>query len=243
MDQNKFMIRTSYLERNEQYVQANRESKYQYKNLPNTSSFSQSTHEGSRVQNKMIEDLQWLQSKVSSLNVTFEKFDNMLHQFNAELAQVNTEKNNMADEIAELKDSIYFIHNSLDHQLHDSSNIAKKLYEQFQRSKNLLVFNIPDSIGETKEMLYSVIVELLMDMGFNNEFPEITRLGDYREKDRPILLIFKSPDYVQTIWEQKTKLCFFKRWQNVKIGRDLTINQRLQLKYNKTQFMKTVVNT
>ncbi|KAL4105262.1 hypothetical protein QTP88_020519 [Uroleucon formosanum] len=226
MDQNKFMIRTSYLERNEQYVQANRESKYQYKNLPNTSSFSQSTHEGSRVQNKMIEDLQWLQSK-----------------FNAELAQVNTEKDNMADEIAELKDSIYFIHNSLDHQLHDSSNIAKKLYEQFQRSKNLLVFNIPDSIGETKEMLYSVIVELLMDMGFNNEFPEITRLGDYREKDRPILLIFKSPDYVQTIWEQKTKLCFFKRWQNVKIGRDLTINQRLQLKYNKTQFMKTVVNT
>jgi len=167
----------------------------------------------------------------------------MLHQFNAVLAQVKTENDTMANEIAGLRDSIFDIHNSLDHQLHDSFDIATEIHKNYQRSKNLLVFDIPDSIGETPEMLNSVISELLADIGFNNEFPKITRFGLYHGKDRPILLVFKLPDYVQMILKQKTKLCLFKRWKNVKIGKDLTVNQRFQLKSNNTQFMGTVVNT
>jgi len=156
----------------------------------------------------------------------------MLHKLKSELAQVKTEKDTMADEIAVLRDSIFDIHHSLDHQIHDNLNIATKIHEHYQRSKNLLVFNIPDSMGETPEMLNSIIVELLTDIGFNNEFPEISRFGHYRGKDRPILLVFKLPDYAQMILKQKTKLCFFKRWQNVKIGKDLTVSQRFQLKSN-----------
>ncbi|CAI6352930.1 unnamed protein product [Macrosiphum euphorbiae] len=224
MDQNKFRIGTSYLERNKHYVQANRESEYNmYNNLPSTTNFSQSTHEGSRVQSKVIEDLQ---SKVFSLNVTYQKYNNMVHQFKAELAQVKTENDTMNDEIAGIRDSIFDIHHSLENQLQDNFNIATKTHKHYQRSKNLLIFNIPDSMGETPEMLNSIISELLRDIGFNNEFPEITRFGIDRDKDRPILLVFKSPDYVQTILKQKNKLCFFKRWQKVKIGRDLTVNQR-----------------
>jgi len=231
MDENKFVIKTIYLERNKHYVQANRESEYMYNNLPSTSSFSQSTHEGSRVQSKIINELQL---KVSSLNVTHEKCNSMLHQFNAELAQAKTENDTMADEIAVLRDSIVDINHSLDHQLHESFNMATKVHNNYQRSKNLLVFNIPDSMGETPEMLNSVIIELMTDLGFNNELPEITRFGHYRGKDRPILLEFKSPNYVEMILKNKTKLRFFKRWQNVKIGKDLTVNQRLQLKSNNT---------
>lgn len=239
MDQNRFRIRTSYLERNEHYVQANRESEYMYNNLPSISSFSKSAQEGSRVHCKILQDLQL---KVASLNATYEKFNDTLHQFNTELAEIKTEEDTMADEIAVLRDSIFDIHQSLNHQLQDRFNIATDVHKHYQRSKNLLFFNIPDSMDETPEMLNAVISELLSDMGFNNEFPEVIRFGHYRGKNRPILLKFKLPDDAQMILKQKTKLCYFKRWQNVKIGKDLTINQRLQIKYHDPQFMGTVVN-
>jgi len=106
----------------------------------------------------------------------------MLHQFNAILAQVKTENDTMADEITWLSDSIFDIHHSLDHQLHDSFDIATEIHKDYQRSKNLLVFDIPDSIGETPEILNSVISELLTDIGFNNEFPKITLFGHYQGK-------------------------------------------------------------
>lgn len=239
MDQNTFGIRTSYPERNKHNVQANRESKYMYNNLPSTSSFSQSSHEGSRVQSKILKDLQL---KVSSLNVTCEKFNDTLHQFSAELDQIKMKNDSMAGEIAMLKDSVFDINYSLSYQLHDRFNTATEVHEQYQRSKNLLVFNIPDSMDETPEMLNAIIIELLTDMGYNNEFPEVTRFGHYRGKDRPILLVFKLPDYAQMILKHKTILGFFKRWHNVKIGKDLTHNQRLQIKFQNTQFMGTVTN-
>jgi len=40
------------------------------------------------------------------------------------------------------------------------------------------------------------------------------------------------------ILKQKTKLRFSKRWKNFKIGKDLTVNQRFQLKSNSTQIMR-----
>jgi len=238
MDKNKIRMGTSSLGRNNHNVQANCEFQYIYNNLPNTSNFSQSTRGNSIDQNSIIKDLQL---NVSSLSVTYGIFNEMIHKFNAELTQVKKERDAMADEIAVLKNSIVGIHHSLGRQLHDNYTVVTEVQERYERSKNLLVFRIPDSKDETPELLNAVINDLLTALGFNYEFPLVQRLGTYYGQSRIVRLVFKSPDYVKMILRHKTKLRSSIRWQNVWIGEDRTVNQRLQTKSPNSQSLETMV--
>jgi len=160
----------------------------------------------------------------------------MIHKFNAELVKVKNERDAMADEITILRDSIDGIRESLSRKMDDGFyDIAAEVQERYERSKNVLVFHVPDSEDETPEMLRAVVVDLLKLLKFKHDFPVINRLGNYRGLYRPIRMVFKSNDYVQMVLKHKTKLHTSKYFKNSWIAEDRTINQRLEFRSKSRQ--------
>jgi len=164
----------------------------------------------------------------------------MMHKLNAELVKVKNERDAMANEIKMLRVSIDGIRELLGRKLDDGFyNVAAEVQERFERSKNILVFHVPDSEDETPEMLHAVVVNLLKVLKYRYDFPEIKRLGNYRGMFRPIRMVFKSTDYVQMVLKHKTKLHSSEYFKNAWIGEDRTITQRLTFKSQPRQSSET----
>lgn len=241
MDHSRIRMGTSSLESNNHNIRADR-GEYTNNNLTRISFVSEPTNTRDRLsdQNKIINDLQ---INVSSLSVSYGLFNDMIHKFNAALIKVKNERDSMADEIAMLKDSINGIYELFSRKLDDDfHNVATEVQDRYERSKNVLVFHVPDSKDETPEMLCAIVVNLLKILRYKYDFPEIKRLGNYRGHCRPIRMVFKSNDYVQMALKYKTKMRFSEFFKNVWISEDRTINQRLQLKSQERQTSETEVN-
>jgi len=167
----------------------------------------------------------------------------MIHKFNAELIKVKNERDDMADEIKMLRGSIDGIRESLGRKLdYGFYDVAAEVQERYERSKNVLVFHVPDSKEETPEMLRAIVVDLLKVLKFKYDFPEIKRLGKYRGLYRPIRMVFKSNYYVQMVLKHKTKLHTSAFFKNAWIGEDRTINQRLEFQSQARQSLETREN-
>jgi len=167
----------------------------------------------------------------------------MIHKFNAELIKVKNEIDAMANEIVMLKDSIDGIYEFFSQKLNDNfHSVTTEVQDRYERSKNVIVFHVPDSKEETPEMLRTIVVDLLKVLRYKYDFPEIKRLGNYRGLYRPIQMVFKSNDYVQMVLKYKTKIRYSKYFKNVWISEDRTINQRLQLKSQDHQSSETKEN-
>lgn len=243
MDINRNVMDNSLLEWNKRNFQPNRESA-EYKNtyannFPSTSRLSvflKPSQDSSHVQSQIVKDLQL---KVHSLTVMCDIFGDMIRKFNVDLAQIKADRDAMATEISTLRVRSMFNINhwsSTDRQARDdNNNAASEILERYQRSKNLLVYNIHDSMEETPKMLNALITDLLAALRFNHEFPEVKRIGNYRRQARPILLVFKSPVHVKMIMKHKTQLRFSKYWKNILITEDRMINQRHQMKSQQPQ--------
>jgi len=234
MDQYRIKMGTSSLERNNCNIQANR-GEHTYNNLTSTSLFSESTNTRDNFtdQSKIIKDLQ---INVSSLSLAHGIFNDMIHKLNTELVKVKNERDAMADEIAMLRDSIDGIRESLCRKLDNGFyDVAAEVQERYERSKNVLVFHVPDSKDETPEVLRVIVVNLLKVLKYKYDFPEIKRLGYYRGLNRPIRMTFKSTDYVQMVLKHKTKLHASEYFKNTWIGEDRTMTQRLKFKSQSRQ--------
>lgn len=238
MDQYKIRMGTSSLKRNNRNIQVNH-GEHTYNNLKRTSLFSgpTNTRDNFTDQSKIIKDLQ---INVSSLSLAYSIFNDMIHKFNAELIKVKNERDTMADEIKMLRGSIDGIRESFGRKLDDGFyDVASEVQERYERSKNVLVFHVPDSKEETPQMLRALVVDLLKVLKFKYDFPEIKRLGNYRGLYRPIRMVFKSNDYVQMVLKHKTKLHISEFFKNAWIGEDRTINQRLEFKSQARQSLET----
>lgn len=241
MDQYRIKIGTSSQERNNRNIQANR-GEHTYNNLTSTSLFSKPTNirDNFTDQSKIIKDIQ---INLSSLSLAYGILNDMMHKLNAELVKVKNERDAMASEIGMLRDSIDGIRESLGRKLDDGFyNVAAEVQERYERSKNVLVFNVPDSMDETPEMLRAVVVNLLKTLKYKYDFPEINRLGNYRGLLRPIRMVFKSTDYVQMVLKHKNKLHASEYFKNSWIGEDRTITQRLKFKSQSRQSSETKGN-
>ncbi|CAI6376568.1 unnamed protein product [Macrosiphum euphorbiae] len=229
---------TSSMERYNRNIQSDH-GEHTYNNLTSTSLFSEptNTRDNFTDHSNIIQDLQ---INVSSLSLAYGIFNDMMHKLNDELVKVKNERDAMANEIKMLRVSIDGIRELLGRKLDDGFyNVAAEVQERYERSKNILVFHVPDSEDETPEMLHAVVVNLLKVLKYRYDFPEIKRLGNYRGMIRPIRMIFKSTDCVQMVLKHKTKLHSSEYFKNAWIGEDKTITQRLKFKSQPRQSSET----
>lgn len=169
-----------------------------------------------------------VQADVASLKDVLASCKDAVNGLETELARV---KAGRAEDVKWFETQIREIHEKLAVQSHDSSlDVVSEVQDRLRRANNVMVFNVPDSTSETPIALYGTIRDLCAALMLPVDVcVNAMRMGYYREKPRPVLVMLKSPVHVHMIMNSKTMLRSVDRWRNVWIAEDMTTSQRFKM--------------
>lgn len=172
-----------------------------------------------------------INTNLQSLESNFNSMQTSLNDLRKELSKLKSDKIALETELALLRDKFDKFENSPSTQSPPYSfDVYTKVRDRMSRDKNILVFNVPDSVDEDLNVSLNIGVDLFKDLSLPSiKIIRSKRLGKFSTKNRPILFELDSPSNVFEILKTKSKLRLIDRWRNVSISEDGTAWQRAHI--------------
>lgn len=172
-----------------------------------------------------------INTNLQSLESNFNSMQSSLNDLRNELSQLKFDKIALESELALLRDKFDKFENSPSTQSPPYSfDVYSEVRDRMSREKNILVFNVPDSVDEDLDVPLNIGVDLFKDLSLPSiKIIRSKRLGKFSTKNRPILFELDSPSNVFEILKTKSKLRLIERCRNVSISEDRTASQRAHI--------------
>lgn len=198
------------------------------KKSPNSESLSVTidTEYNSKIDNILfaVNDIKKLMSKHESL---FSELNNKLDEVSNQLLDLGARTAVLENRVTIIENSVSTITNSSNFS--SDETIISEVIDRQSRSRNLIIFNLPESIG-INENDTSLIKFVLDDITPNIAPVTISRLGQKSNKPRPIKVILHEPSNVFIILKNKHKLRTYPTYGSIRITPDRTTMQRNQIR-------------
>jgi cell division protein FtsB len=174
----------------------------------------------------MRNDIQSINTKMLTQENTSTAILTRMDSLSAEIASLKKENEELKKDVDNLKKNSVDS-NSLPNVANDicGLDLVKEIQEREIKSRNILLFNVDESIDDEAKLVADLIETLHIDVSISS----VVRLGTRSNKPRPVRVIFNSPQSVFAVLKTKKVLSNIPRWKNVSVTTDLTFHQRSSL--------------
>jgi len=198
----------------------------------------------------IMQCLQSLKSSIKSMNTKLEAIQTSVSEQKIEFVEIRKYFDKLSGTVSTLKTNYDIIKTEVSNlrqqiDLLTNNNTTLSLEAVYgaqvrlRKSRNIIIFNAPDnndSIDETNKSTSNIINYMVP----NVPIIKTTRLGNNRNKPRPIFVELETNDAVLSILKAKSKLRQSDDWNRVWITTDLTMMQRNQLNQVKLQLRNKI---
>lgn len=169
----------------------------------------------------MRKDIQSINTKLLTQENTSTSILSRLDDLSSEIVFLKKENEDLKKDIDSLKKSKNFI--TSDYAPNDFSgvDIIREIHERDSKSRNIMLFNIEESVSNIDSLAKELIIKLNLDANIS----AVTRLGKQSAKPRPIRITFDSTKSVLDVLKSKKSLSSDPSWRNAWITTDLTLYQ------------------
>ncbi|XP_060578456.1 uncharacterized protein LOC132735517 [Ruditapes philippinarum] len=165
---------------------------------------------------------------LSSLVKRLEILEGSVHDQASETDQLKKDLKNKQNELDEIKDKMQCIRDRVRRETETNDRVLNDL-EQYSRRNNIRIYGVPgDSEKQSSQETTTKVVSLLnekLSMSITEENIDIAhRLGQYKGKDRPVIVKFVRRQVKNEVFEKIKRL----KTTNIFINHDLTwLNQQV----------------
>lgn len=167
-------------------------------------------------------EIQLIKSKLFTQEKTSERILEKTDSLAADILLLKNENILLRKEIYNLRSNPLLNNISTSHQHKVPIDIIRESKERESRSKNIIIFNVPDGTTNDKTFVDDLLIKLKLQLCPSS----VIRIGNLNNKSRPIRVEFESKEAVISILKTKRLLFTHPEWKNIWISTDLTSYQR-----------------
>lgn len=151
------------------------------------------------------------------------------------------------EEITKLRNEIIALKDQRNCTQHNPEEVLAEIEERINRSNNVIIYNINESMAENISQKISddknIVQDILQDTGVSFEINKVVRVGKKQpnngeNKNRPVKVIFSSASTAKKILKNKNKI----RAKEYRIANDFTPNQMKYMKDLRNELAQRVAN-
>lgn len=167
-------------------------------------------------------EIQLIKSKLYTQEKTSERILEKTESLAADILLLKNENIELRKELDTLRSNSISNSNSTSHQFKVPIDIVREIKERESKSKNVILFNVPDTINNEKTLVEDLFVKLKLQYRPST----VIRIGNQTNKSRPLRIELESAEAVSSVLKTKRLLRSFPEWKNIWITSDLTVYQR-----------------
>lgn len=171
---------------------------------------------------------------VNEIKTTLSKHEHLFVKLNKKIDEVSSQLRDLGGRTTLLEDKITTFETRLSKiessNISTDNNIISEISERQLRSRNMIIFNAPESDDNTSANDSSVIKSIFDYIGIEMTPTAISRLGRKSSKPRPLKITLQDASDVFVILKNKFKLRSSQNFSSIRISPDRTQMQRDQLR-------------
>lgn len=181
---------------------------------------------------------------VGDIKSTLSKHEQFFGKLNKKIDDVSNQLRDLGARTTSLEDKVMLLETRLSNlesmNTLSDNNIISEVSDRQLRSRNMIIFNVPESDDNTLANDSSVIKSIFDSLAIVMTPTAFNRLGRKSTKPRPLKITLQDPSDVFVILKNKHKLRSTANYSSIRISPDRTQMQRDQLRnvYSKLEERK-----